>query len=127
MRANFKMGPRTTKSAKSKSVDPVDSISTNESGNDSDINTNLFPDNPLTGSPIIPGTTGNTDDDSSVAGKRPPEENENSPEETDKDRRKRLKTTTLQKAIEASLITERQASVAEILSLKSQVADMVAA
>ncbi len=74
------MGPRTNKSAKSKSVDPVDSISTNESENDSDLNTNLFPDNPLTGSPIIPGTTGNTDDDSSIAGKRPSEEKD-SPEE----------------------------------------------
>jgi len=86
------MGPK-TKSAKMKSVDPVDSISTNESGNDSDLNTNLFRDNPLTGSPIISGTTETTGADSSVAGKRSSEETENSPEETDKDRRERLKTT----------------------------------
>jgi hypothetical protein len=104
------MGPRTTKSATSKVAAPVDSIFTNESENDSDLNTNLFPDNPLTGSPIISRTTWNTDKDSSVAGKRSSEETENSSEETDKNRRKRLKTTTLQAAIEASLITERQAS-----------------
>jgi hypothetical protein len=47
------MGPKTNKSAKSKSVEPVDSISTNESENDSDLNTDLFPENTLPGSPIL--------------------------------------------------------------------------
>jgi hypothetical protein len=93
------MGPRNNKSATSKVAVPVNSISTNESGNNSDRNTNLFPKNPLTRSPIIPETAGNTDEDSSVAGKRPSKETENSLEETDKDRRKRLKTTTLRKRL----------------------------
>jgi hypothetical protein len=132
VRANYKMGPKNNKSTSSKVAVLMDSISTNESGNDSDLNTDLFPDNTLNGSPGISGTitgitTGITDADSSVGEKRFSDEIENSTEETDRDRRKRLKSTSLQATIQASLVTERQASVAEITALKSQVATMVAA
>ena len=74
MRANYKMGPKNNKSTSSKVAVLMDSISTNESGNDSDLNTDLFPDNTLTGPPVISGTitgitTGITDADSSVGEK----------------------------------------------------------
>ena len=74
----------------------------------------------LDGSSSIPETT----EETSISGKRSALEEQ--PEETKTDKRKRLKSLSLQDAIAASLSTERQASVAEIQTLKLQLAAMAA-
>ena len=79
---------------------------------------------------VLTGASGTNsdvvDDEVSISGKRPAVEKEFEETESKNDKRKRMKSLSLQDAIAASLATERQASVAEIQTLKLQLAAMAA-